>query len=81
MRLQKHHRQAVDAVRNLCPGMQASMQPARKHPKLEASYEGIVIRITVASSPARPEDVVRRSVTDIVSRFASLGVILQPAQR
>lgn len=81
MRLQKHHRQALDAVRNLCPGMQASMQPARKHPKLEASYEGTVIRVSVASSPACPEDVVRNSVTEVVNRFASLGVTFRPAHR
>lgn len=77
MGMQKHHRLALQAVRNLCLGMEAQLEPARKHPKLVACYAGRCIRVSVSSSPACPEDVVRRCVRDVVNRFALWGVSLQ----
>jgi hypothetical protein len=77
MRLQKHHRLALQAVRGLCPGMKAQLHPARKHPKLVAQYAGRVVQITVSSSPACVEDVVRHSVRDVLNRFESFGVAIR----
>lgn len=76
MGLQKHHRLALRAVRNLCHGMEAQLEPARKHPKLVARYAGQCVRVSVSSSPACPEDVVRGCVRAVVNRFAAWGVAL-----
>lgn len=77
MRLQKHHRLALQAVRRLCPGMEAQLHPTRKHPKLVVRYAGRVVQITVSSSPGCVEDVVRHSVRDVLSRFARFGVSIR----
>jgi hypothetical protein len=76
MALQKHHRLALQAVRNLCPGMQAQLQPARKHPKLVAHYAGWRVQVTLSSTPSCAEDVVRNCVRDVLRRFAASGIAL-----
>lgn len=76
MKLQKHHRLALKAVRALCPGMEAQLLPARKHPKVMAHYAGRHVLVTVASSPACRDDVARDCVRDVIRRFAASGIAL-----
>lgn len=74
--MQKHHRLALHAVRSLCPGMEAHLHPARKHPKLVARYAGRAVQVTVSSSPSCEEDVVRHCLRDVRKRFAGAGIDL-----
>lgn len=76
MGLQKHHRLALRAVRGLCAGMEARLQPGRKHPKLVARCAGQTVQVTVSGSPSCDEDVVRHCVRDVIKRFGSAGVEL-----
>jgi hypothetical protein len=75
--MQKHHRLALRAVRSLCPGMEAHLHPARKHPKLVARYAGQAVQVTLSSSPSCGEDVVRHCVRDVLKRFACFGVAIK----
>lgn len=74
MKLLKHQRLALTAVRNLCDGLDAHIHPGRKHPKLVVRYAGQVIQMPVASSPTCADDVIRRTVRDVRVRLRAIGI-------
>lgn len=76
MRLQKHQRLALHAIRHMCPKSEAYLRPASKHPKLVVKYAGHEFQITVSSTPACAEDVVRKSIRDLLHRFARAGLVI-----
>lgn len=76
MKLQKHQRLALHAVRQLCTGLEAHIHPAGKHPRLVVRYAGRVIQMAVASSPRCQEDVTRRTVREVRARLKACGVDL-----
>ena len=76
MKLQKHEREALSAVRRIGRGIVAELYHAGKHPKLIAQFADKQVRVTVSSSPACAHHVASLAVRQVRSRFYAIGVML-----
>jgi hypothetical protein len=76
MKLQKHEREALRAVQEICPTMDVCLQPAGRHPRLTARSAEHSVRVSVASSPSCAEAVAMCTVQLVRRRFRALGIHL-----
>lgn len=76
MNLQKHEREGLFAVRRICLGISAELNPAGKHPQMIARFAGKQIRVTVSSSPSCAHFVAALTVRLVRRRFYDIGVSL-----
>ena len=79
MKLQKHEREALRAVQEICPTMNVCLQPAGRHPRLIARYAERTVHVSVASSPSCADAVPMFTVQLVRRRFRALGIDLPRA--
>ena len=80
MRLQKHQRLMLDAIKKKWPQLSAKIVPARKHPKIIARYGTVQIQVSMSSTPACPEQSVTHSLQLIRRQLSVAGIVLRHTQ-